>query len=216
MMCDHWSLGILHLSKRFFRSDSVIFPPSWPVWAIWHNIASTWNRKVKLGLYWFGIACCPFSGLVSLIVFNLALASWSSTCTICARISIRAWLSWKTPGSGFRSSYSPSAPSSPAVASACHPHLPWRKYSKRSQHYWTPEWQSWPALIMWNSQEHTVHCPLFNEHCPWLKWSMTQQNMENNGRLHCCGDFTLWEQGSKTLETLANPAPPIPSWNYSL
>ena len=159
-----WSLGILHLSKRFFRSDSVIFPPSWPVWAIWHNIASTWNWKVKLGLCWFGIACCPFSGLVSLIVFNLALASWSSTCTICARISIRAWLSWKTPGSGFRSSYSPSAPSSPAVASACHPHLPWKKYSKRSQLYWTPEWQSWPALIMWNSQEHTVQCSMNTVH----------------------------------------------------
>ena len=89
------------------------------------------GKYVKLGLCWFGIACCPFSGLVSLIVFNLALASWSSTCTICARISIRAWLSWKTPGSGFRSSYSPSAPSSPAVASACHPHLPWRKHIQR-------------------------------------------------------------------------------------
>ena len=213
-MNDVLSRGILHLSKRFFRSDSVIFPPSWPVWAIWHNIASTWNWKVKLGLYWFGIACCPFSGLVSLIVFNLALASWSSTCTICARISIRAWLSWKTPGSGFRSSYSPSAPSSPAVASACHPHLPWRKNIQRGPSF--IELQSDKVDLPYNVELTGAHCPVFNLQCPWLKWSMTQQNMENSGRLQWCGDFTLGEQGSKTLGTLANPAPPIPSWNYSL
>ena len=40
-------ISVLHLSRRFLRSDSVIFPPSWPVWAIWHNIASTWIWEIK-------------------------------------------------------------------------------------------------------------------------------------------------------------------------
>ena len=80
---------MINLSRRFLRSDSVIFPPNCPVWAIWHSMASTCVKKKaikmsiqgsigQLDLYW-GLACCPFSGLVSLIVLSLALASWSKT-----------------------------------------------------------------------------------------------------------------------------------------
>ena len=56
--------NVLHLSSRLLSSFSPSFPPSWPDWAIWQSMAST---------------CWPFSGLVSLIVFSLARASWSST-----------------------------------------------------------------------------------------------------------------------------------------
>ena len=151
-----------NLSRRFLRSDSVIFPPNCPVWAIWHSMASTWDfpcvkRRLKclykgqLDLYW-GLACCPFSGLVSLIVLSLALASWSKTwqSSLIKRVPLQLdrghlrWLTWLkmdekiiliiiltvnighivSPGSICHSSYSPSAPFSPAAASVCHPLLP--------------------------------------------------------------------------------------------
>ena len=44
-----------------------------------HCLNLNLRNETRFQNYLFEIACCPFSGLVSLIVFNLALASWSST-----------------------------------------------------------------------------------------------------------------------------------------